>query len=938
MNTGPEALSPGDILQNRYVIICKIGGGGMGTLYKASDSRMANRDVAIKEMKQHNLNTAQLEQARRRFEREAALLSLAQNEHLPRVYNFFEEQGRYYLVMQFIEGETLLRQLERKQGPLPMLVILAYAIQLCDALTHLHTRRDPIIFRDLKPANIMIQPDGHLFLIDFGIARNFKIGQTSDTEIFGTPGYIPPEMAVTQTNARSDLFSLSVTLHYALSCQLPAYVERNRVFIPALSSRLGGSAELHELILKMVQIAPDMRPNSAAEVKRQLERIYRQILADQVNAAQAASYSGFYADQTEPGTRFLPRWRSPLTRLEKLPGLLLRGVALLLLPLMVVASKVLAVAVSEDVRRDLYDRYLFLRARLNNTGIWSARFLLLLVSILTGTIALSTTIYSHFGASIERVEFGLAFVLLVTIILIGGQLNNPVPRNIMLCSGFCVTIAFLTLLTSAAFQTAPDGSAQSVTVNLLMISGLITITSIALLGAIVIRKHYSQGTKPAHGFTRLSHAGVAAVAGVCFLMQFAFGRQEQIIFFPSTFRPFATALSPGVTLNIVPLIVLVSVGVISLLRFSQPFKGFDRVMLFILCLLYVPVQYTFGLNALNHAFPTAFQPGLVIINLLMLAVPLLLAFLAFFPLPGHMAWVMLLPLFAVSLGVGWLQGFLGNEEPFSMLSSNSQQVTENLPHLSIFGQVVFFSLAIALVLLCGGVFFSRRRTPARARGRYSSTRANTGATSRIPNAADRIGLLSVTLSCGAVQWAFWQRMLQNAPTLTSSAQSVNALYAPLVSLGVGYAAMALAFLATGIAAASTLFNLSQNHPRVEGLLKFMDRVTVLGVAIISLLLLSFFGNNGGWLASSINLNNSPSPESFSSSGSSFTIHFSLILIILIAFFSLLALFRLTRAFGWAERTLMLLCGIGVMLMLTDTLDMQQLSLLSASAQYITGNL
>ncbi|HET9999306.1 MAG TPA: hypothetical protein VFQ36_00345, partial [Ktedonobacteraceae bacterium] len=112
----------------------------------------------------------------------------------------------------------------------------------------------------------------------------------------------------------------------------------------------------------------------------------------------------------------------------------------------------------------------------------------------------------------------------------------------------------------------------------------------------------------------------------------------------------------------------------------------------------------------------------------------------------------------------------------------------------------------------------------------------------------------------------------------------------------------------------------------------------LGVAIISLLLLSFFGNNGGWLANSINFSHLASTGASSSPGPDFTIHYSLILILLIALFSLIALFRLTRAFGWAERTLMLLCGIGVMLMLTDTLDMQQLPLLSASAQYITGNL
>src|ERR1051326_207409 len=222
VSTGPGELAPGDILQNRYVILSKIGSGGMGTVYQARDKRVANRIVAIKEMKQDNLTTAQFDQAYKRFEREAVLLSAVQNEHLPLIHHFFEEGGRYYLVMQYIRGDTLQQQV-MNQGPLAVLVALSYALQVCDALTHLHTQRDPIIFRDLKPSNIIIQPDGHLFLVDFGIARNFRAGQTSDTEFLGTPGYMAPEIAMMQTDARSDLFSLGVTLHFALTGKLPAF-------------------------------------------------------------------------------------------------------------------------------------------------------------------------------------------------------------------------------------------------------------------------------------------------------------------------------------------------------------------------------------------------------------------------------------------------------------------------------------------------------------------------------------------------------------------------------------------------------------------------------------------------------------------------------------------------------------------------------------------
>src|SRR5689334_433659 len=161
VNTRPAELSPGHSLQNRYMILKKIGGGGMGMVYQARDTYVANSTVAIKEMRQDHLTTAQFDLAYRRFEREAAILSLVRNEHLPRIYNFFEEDERYYLVMEYIEGDTLQQQMSLNQGPLSVRVVLSYALQLCDALIHLHTQRDPIIFRDLKPSNIIICPDGH---------------------------------------------------------------------------------------------------------------------------------------------------------------------------------------------------------------------------------------------------------------------------------------------------------------------------------------------------------------------------------------------------------------------------------------------------------------------------------------------------------------------------------------------------------------------------------------------------------------------------------------------------------------------------------------------------------------------------------------------------------------------------------------------------------
>ena len=946
MHTGPGSaeLFPGDILQHRYVILTKIGGGGMGMVYQARDTHVANSTVAIKEMRQDHLSTTQFDLAYKRFEREAAILSLVRNEHLPRIYHFFEEGGRYYLVMQYIEGDTLQQLVGMKHGPLPVLVVLSYALQLCDALMHLHTQRDPIIFRDLKPSNIIIRPDGHLCLVDFGIARNYRAGQTSDTEYFGTPGYMAPEMSLTQTDQRSDLFSLGVTLHFALTGKIPEFKERNRVLAPVLASIPEATPELNALLSQLVQITPDARPQSAAEVKSRLERIQQQILARQMSAADTGGYAAsttgdpltFHHEPTVPGIAYQPQRRSFAETLEKLPALLLSGLALLLRPLAVGASKAAAVMMSAQARRDLYDRYLFLQVRLNSTGVWTTRFLLLLLSMLIGSGVLSLFIAAHSGGSAASVQFGLVFVLLVTIILSGGQLTNPAPRNILLCVGVCLTIAFLTLLASIGFQASPGGPTQPLTLNLLMVYTLVTLALIALLGTFSVRKQSGATSKPAHGFIRLAHTGIAAAAGVCFLLQFAFGEQERIVFFPPTLRPFGIVLSPPVTVNLVPLILLGAIGIISLLRLARPYAGFDHFMLLLLCLLYIPVQYTFGLNELNQTFPGIFQSGLVILNLFIMFAPLVLALLTSFPLPAQMLWLRLLPLFAISLGTAWLQRFLGNQEPFSALSSSSQQMTGSIPHLALFGQVLFFSLIIVIVLLFIGVIFARR-VPARYKRWSAATTVLPAGTARSIGATDRLGLLGVALGCSAVQWAFWQGLLQSTPGLTGQAQDPNALYAPLLSLGVGYIVIALSLLATILVAISALFHLSQSYPRLANFAKFLDRVTVLGIATISLLLLSFFGTRGGWLADSLNFDQGTAPDAASSQGQQVSIHFSLMLIVVIAVFTLIALIRLRRDFGRPERLLLILCGVGATLMLTDTQDVQHLPLLSVSMQQATGS-
>lgn len=267
-------------LQQRYTIVENVGTGGMGAVYLAVDTAFLphvwSRRVAIKEMSQAKLDARELDAAIDRFQREASLLHSLQHHNLPHVYNWFQEQGRSYLVMDFIEGESLLQMLNKANGyRFPVERVLHYALQLCDVLEYLHRHQPPIIFRDLKLSNVMVDANAKVFLIDFGIVRFFKGGQQKgDTEIIGTEGYAPPEQysnSQQETDPRSDLYSLGATLHCCLTGRDPRM--QPFMFPPIHQLNPLVPPELDQLIQRLVAIDRDKRPSSAAEVKQILTRI-----------------------------------------------------------------------------------------------------------------------------------------------------------------------------------------------------------------------------------------------------------------------------------------------------------------------------------------------------------------------------------------------------------------------------------------------------------------------------------------------------------------------------------------------------------------------------------------------------------------------------------------------------------------------------------------
>jgi serine/threonine protein kinase len=217
-------LPANSLLKQRYLILKRLGQGGMGAVYQAADTRLGDRLVAVKEMSQKGLDAQEITEAAEAFKREAHMLAgLPHHPNLPSIYDHFGDGGRWYLVMDFIAGQTLEEYLAKAGGKLPVEEVLDIGIQVCTVLGYLHSHQPPIIFRDLKPANVMRTLNGQLYLIDFGIARHFKPGQARDTAAYGSMGYAAPEQyGKAQTTPQSDIYSLGATLHHLLAGSDPS--------------------------------------------------------------------------------------------------------------------------------------------------------------------------------------------------------------------------------------------------------------------------------------------------------------------------------------------------------------------------------------------------------------------------------------------------------------------------------------------------------------------------------------------------------------------------------------------------------------------------------------------------------------------------------------------------------------------------------------------
>ena len=266
-STEGQLLKPGATLSNRYLIQDTIGLGGMGAVYRARDLHFPNvvKLVAVKEMVNRAHDPIVRETVIKNFEREANILATLSHPAIPRIFDYFTQEERSYLILEFIHGKNLEFILSETRGFIPQDKVIQWGIELCDVLEYLHNHTpEAIVFRDMKPSNVMVNQHSHIVLVDFGIAKSFQSGEKGT--MIGTEGYSPPEQYRGEASTLADIYALGATLHHLLTRRDP---------------RLEAPFSFGERPIR--QINPEVSPELASVIEAALQ--YNP--ADRLQSAQA---------------------------------------------------------------------------------------------------------------------------------------------------------------------------------------------------------------------------------------------------------------------------------------------------------------------------------------------------------------------------------------------------------------------------------------------------------------------------------------------------------------------------------------------------------------------------------------------------------------------------------------------------------------------------
>lgn len=281
-----QPLPLGTVLRARYEIIDLVGQGGMGAIYLTRDLRLEGRQCAVKEViLQPAFDAATLAQARAQFHREASVLARLDHPNLPKVSDYFSEEGRDYLVMDYVPGQDLrqiMLQAQEEGSFLEEQQVRAWTEQICDALEYLHGQNPPVLHRDIKPANLKLTPEGRIKLVDFGLVKLMSPDESRTVTILqgrGTVQYTPLEQYggdMGHTDIRTDIYSLGATIYHLLT-NTPPPDAKQRFLHPGILAPLrelnpSVSPTMERAVLCALSMHPDQRPAGVAELRRSLHR------------------------------------------------------------------------------------------------------------------------------------------------------------------------------------------------------------------------------------------------------------------------------------------------------------------------------------------------------------------------------------------------------------------------------------------------------------------------------------------------------------------------------------------------------------------------------------------------------------------------------------------------------------------------------------------